>query len=408
MTINTLAVNGNLALGSGSGGSVLDFAYGNTGIDEITATSATLSGTSTINLTSLGTLPAGSYPLIAVSSGTLNASQFQLGVKPAGGFSSVYLSPSPTNNALLLTVSANATPGTAYWTGKGSLLTSDTANYWASGANAGSSNWSTDSQGQNDPFQVPGAVTNVIFTATNVAGSGALTTTLDQNYFINSLTFAVPAGTSITGVTVNTGSNSLSLGSGYISSGLTLNAASATGGTISGAGGIVVSGTQSGANNWANNSNTYNLAVNTPITSASGPTNLTLNGTGTGGVTFGANISNGNGQLALNFNQAGVTLLAASNSYSGGTTLTSGVLQLGNSAALPAGQALNVNGGTLDLAGFSQSVGVLAGGAAATIQSSGGAATLTAGAGTAGAAFYGTLKNGSGTLARTARTAPAC
>ena len=100
----------------------------------------------------------------------------------------------------------------------------------------GSSNWSTDSQGQNDPFQVPGAATNVIFTATNVAGSGALTTTLDQNYFINSLTFTVPAGTSITGVTVNTGSNSLYLGSGNNSSGLTLNAASATGGTISGPG----------------------------------------------------------------------------------------------------------------------------------------------------------------------------
>ena len=52
----------------------------------------------------------------------------------------------------------------------------------------------------------------MIFTATNVAGSGALTTTLDQNYFINSLTFTVPAGTSITGVTVNTGTNSLYLG----------------------------------------------------------------------------------------------------------------------------------------------------------------------------------------------------
>ena len=120
-------------------------------MDQITATSATLSGTSTINLTSLGSLPAGSYPLIAVSGGTLNGSQFQLGVKPAGGFSSVYLSTSPTNTALLLTVSANATPGTAYWTGKGSLLSSDTANYWASGANVGSSNWSTDSQGRTTP-----------------------------------------------------------------------------------------------------------------------------------------------------------------------------------------------------------------------------------------------------------------
>ena len=234
-----------------------------------------------------------------MSSGTLNASQFQLGVKPAGGFSSVYLSPSPTNNALLLTVSANATPGTAYWTGKGSLLTSDTANYWASGGNAASSNWSTDSQGQNDPFQVPGAVTNVIFTATNVAGSGALTTTLDQNYFINGLTFAVPAGTSITGVTVNTGSNSLSLGSEFRADAER---------SVRHRRNDQRRGRDCGQRQptWANNSNTQNLTVNTPITSASGPTTLTLNGTGTARRDLlGGNISNGNGGRCAEFRSGG-------------------------------------------------------------------------------------------------------
>ena len=195
----------------------------------------------------------------------------------------------------------------------------------------------------------------MIFAATNVAGSGALTTTLDHNYLIQSLTFAVPASTSITGVTVNTATNSLTIGSG----GLTLSAISSTGGTIGGTGGVVVNGSQS----WANNSNSQNLTVSTPITAASGPTTLTLNGTGTGGVTLSGGIANGNGgPLALNFNQAGVTLLLGANTYSGGTTVSAGILQLGNSAALPAGQALTVNGGTLDLNGFSQSVGALNGG----------------------------------------------
>ena len=163
----------------------------------------------------------------------------------------------------------------------------------------------------------------------------------------------MPASTSITGVTVNTATNSLAIGSG----GLTLSAISSSGGTISGTGGVVVNGSQS----WANNSNSQNLTVSTPITAAPGPTTLTLNGTGTARRdVLSGGIANGNGgPLALNFSQAGVTLLSGSNTYSGGTTVSAGILQLGNTAALPAGQALTVNGGALDLNGFSQSVGSL-------------------------------------------------
>ncbi len=224
-TINTFTVNGNVALGNASGGAVLDFELGGSGVDQISAASVALSGTSTINLSSLGSFPAGSsYPLITVSGGTLNASQFQLGAEPAG-FVSFGLAASPGNNQLVLSITANATPGTAYWTGKGSLLTSDSANYWNSGGTSGSSNWGQNFDGSNDPLQVPGATTDVIFTATNVAGSGALTTTLDHNYLIRSLAFAVPASTAITGVTVNTATNSLSIGAG----GLTLSAASSHG-----------------------------------------------------------------------------------------------------------------------------------------------------------------------------------
>ena len=390
-TINTFTVNGNLTLGNASGGASLDFELGGSGVDQISAASVALSGTSTINLSSLGSFPAGSsYPLITVSGGTLNASQFQLGAEPPG-FVSFGLAASPGNNQLVLSITANATPGTAYWTGKGSLLTPDSANYWGSGGTSGSSNWGQSSDGSNDPLQVPGATTNVIFTATNVAGSGALTTTLDHNYVIQGLTFAVPASTSITGVTVNTASNSLAIGPG----GLTLNAISNSGGTIGGTGGVVVNGSQS----WANNSNSQNLTVSTPVTAAAGPTTLTLNGTGTGGVTLSGGIADGNGgPLALNFAQAGVTLLLGTNTYSGGTTVSAGILQLGSTAALPAGQALTVNGGALDLNGFSLNVATL-NGSAGTIQSSGAAALLTAGAGGASSVFYGTIQDGSGGVA---------
>ncbi len=392
-TINTFTVNGNLSLGSASGGSVLDFEIGGNGVDQISAASVALSGTSTINLSSLGSVPSGnSYPLITVSGGTLNASKFQLGVEP-GGFATFGLSTAANNTELVLNITANPTPGTAYWTGKGSFLTSDSANYWGGGGTSGSTNWGQNPDGSNDPLQIPGTTTNVIFAATNVAGSGALSTTLDHNYVIQSLTFAVPASIAITGVTVNTAANSLAIGSG----GLTLSEISSSGGTIGGAGGVIVGGSQS----WANNSNSANLTVSTPITAALGPTTLTLNGTGTGGVTLSGGIANGNGgPLALSFSQAGATLLSGSNTYSGGTTLSAGILQLGNTAALPAGQAVTVNGGVLDLNGFSPSVGAL-NGSAGTIQSSGAAATLTTGAGGASSAFYGTIQNGSGSVALT-------
>ena len=79
-------------------------------------------------------------------------------------------------------------------------------------------------------------------------------------------------------------------------------------------------------------------------------------------MTLSGGIANGNGgPLALNFGSGRRDPLSGSNTYSGGTTVSAGILQLGSTAALPAGQALTVNGGTLDLNGFSQSVGALNG-----------------------------------------------
>ena len=64
--------------------------------------------------------------------------------------------------------------------------------------------------------------------------------------------------------------------------------------------------------------------------------------------------------------------LAASNSYSGGTFVENGLLQLGNSAALGSG-VLAADGGTLDLAGYSVATcPASAGAAAGTVTDSGG------------------------------------
>ena len=59
---------------------------------------------------------------------------------------------------------------------------------------------------------------------------------------------------------------------------------------------------------------------------------------------------------------SGTLSLAGSNSYSGGTTVSAGTLQLGNAAARSASSApLTLASGRLDLAGYSPAVGVLSG-----------------------------------------------
>lgn len=68
------------------------------------------------------------------------------------------------------------------------------------------------------------------------------------------------------------------------------------------------------------------------------------------------------------------------NNYTGGTTVSGGLLQLGNSSALGASSgSLAVSGGTLDLTGFSPIVGNVTLASGAIVDSSG-TATLTANA----------------------------
>jgi autotransporter-associated beta strand protein len=81
--------------------------------------------------------------------------------------------------------------------------------------------------------------------------------------------------------------------------------------------------------------------------------------TGSGGLTYVD--SSGGGSL----------MLSAANTYSGGTTILSGLLQTGAPGALGTG-GLTVSGGTLDLYGYSATVASLSGGSAGTITNSNG------------------------------------
>jgi fibronectin-binding autotransporter adhesin len=98
----------------------------------------------------------------------------------------------------------------------------------------------------------------------------------------------------------------------------------------------------------------------------------------------------------------GVLTLSGANAYSGATTISAGTLKLGASNVIPDGaSAGNVtDNGTLDLAGFSDTINGLSG--SGTVDNSGGGTPmLTVGNNNATSVFAGTIQNTSGTLALT-------
>ena len=377
-TINTLSIGNGLSLS----GSSLYLDVGTGGTDRISATgAASISGTNTINLSVIAgqTVPTGSYTLISATGGL--GSGFTLGSTPAGFYN--FSLAGSTATAETLTITGNSTPvGPTYWTGLGSAAQSDSSvNNWGDGSSFNTSNWSTTSDGMTDPQQVPGAVSDVIFTAANATpnSGGTLTTTLDANYQLHSLTFNVPviSPTQITSTVINTNGNSLTL----LANGLTLASTSNSSATISGTGSVVMNGSQ----NWANNSNSQSLTVSSGISALSGATALTLNGTGSGGVTLGGTIADGGGTVRLVFNQSGVTQLNGNNTFTGGVTINGGTVRVGNSGAFnstsPNAVAFGSGStGTLSLNNISVAVGDL------TTNATVGSPIIQNGSGTAGVA----------------------
>ena len=146
-------------------------------------------------------------------------------------------------------------------------------------------------------------------------------------------------------------------------------------------------------------------------TTISGGTLQLGNATATGSIT--GNITD-NGTLKLNRSDTGLTLsgniigtgsvvqaglgtvtLSGINSYSGVTTVSGGTLQAGSVTALSANSDYTVTGATLNLNGFSNSVGSLAGNGTVTNTGVAGV-TLSAGGDNLSTTFSGTLQNGPG------------
>ncbi len=109
-----------------------------------------------------------------------------------------------------------------------------------------------------------------------------------------------------------------------------------------------------GTLNLSNNSQTIRgLAGAAPI--SLGTATLTINTTAAN--SYGGVISGAGGNLTVG--GTGSLTLTAASTYTGLTTVTGGTLQLGITNALPAGRAVHLTGGTLNLNNFNQSVGSL-------------------------------------------------
>ena len=113
--------------------------------------------------------------------------------------------------------------------------------------------------------------------------------------------------------------------------------------------------------------------------SISGAKTLTV--TGPGNVNITGIIATGTASVVKS--GAGILTLSNSNSYTGGTTITNGTIQLGNNYGLGAATGnLTMNGGALDLNGYSGTVAALNGDAGSSItnnSATSGTATVTSG-----------------------------
>lgn len=230
------------------------------------------------------------------------------------------------------------------WAAPSMVFTTLTATnfYWA---NAEAGNWSADGNWTNEfgpggPTAAGGRNYSLNF---NAAGTYASEHDLNNGFLLNRLSLNGPALSLSNGPAVTLAGNSLA----FANSDAVLpqlNQNSASGVTIR---------------------NNLTLSADT-----------TFGGAGSGQMTVSGAIS---GSGSLTKTGAGTLTLSFANTYSGGTRLNGGILQLGVANALPTnGPASAMDGGTLDLNGFPQTLTGLSGASGAVTNSSAATdATLT-------------------------------
>jgi len=375
----TLAGAGNVnltsAIGTGTGG----LTFNATGTATMSGAANTYTGTTTVNSGTLNLSKAANTTAIAgnltINGGAVNenasgqiASTSTLTVN--GG---TFALAGGSSNTLS---TVNSAAGSAITVGSGSTLTingsgSSTVNGTISGAGALST-------------QGTGSVT--LGNSNSYSGGSTLA----------SVVTAMNSGSLGTGaVTVNSGGNLQVQGGINLGNNFTLSSA----GTTANDGAIQnVAGTNtiSGAVTLAGNSRLQSDSGVLAVTGAVNTAGDTLNIGGAGGTAVAGIIS---GTGAVTKDGGGTLTLSAANTYTGGTSVNAGRLELAASERLADTGAVTVaSGATLDLNGYTETIGALSG--SGTLQLASG--TLITGSGGASSTFSGAFASGdSGTFEKT-------
>lgn len=263
------------------------------------------------NLTDIGLNPGENYNLLSVvdgglTTGLLSDTDYVLGATP-GGFTSFTLT--ATDNLIYVTTGLLVT-GSWYWSGGG------TSDDWTD-----VTNWAVDKINSSNRLTTPGAGSDVKFVADNITGGGAVITTLEQNFKINSLTFEASTNAPDTpsSVTINTGAlttSRIALTPQVSTDGLAI--------TLGGPALVTINAEiRLGADQTWNVTNASTLVIGNSL---SGPGALAINADGSS-----------SGTIRL----SGVSSLAT---YSGGTNLAAGrlILEGGVDYRLPAATDLTI------------------------------------------------------------------
>ncbi len=284
-----------------------------------------------------GVTPAsGTYTLVSgAGASTLNAATYSLGtVYNASNFT--VSAPTATSNTLSVVVTAVTQLATAYYQGnyQGGVNSLPPApGVWAASDGSSASNWTLDAAGAFATSLVPGAATNVIFSASGAANQNAMA--LGNSMAINSLTVngsSAPAETNPLILSAN-GGFTLTLGS-TSNPGITVKA---------GAGAVTFDPSikLGVAQTWSNNSGNL-LSLGGSVDN--GGHLLTV--TGTGNTSLGGSIGGSGG---LTKTGGGTLTLAAANTYSGDTLMSAGTLRLGHNLALQHSLLDTTGSGALDV-----------------------------------------------------------
>lgn len=127
----------------------------------------------------------------------------------------------------------------------------------------------------------------------------------------------------------------------------------------------------------------------------SGVTSITLNVASSGTCEYSGIISDGSPGMSLTKSGSGIQVLAGSNTWSGSTTLSAGILKLGASGVIPDGSGKgNVSVvGTLDLSGHDELINGLGGTGIIDNSMPNSSSTVTVGGNNQSGAFSGVLSN---------------